>query len=279
MQFQASRGRMIGDIEVTPLWDGPLPTSLEKIPDPLHRAEAEKLIATAGPDALTMNVYCFLLKRGGRFALIDAGAGRLVNPQLGQLPAALKALGVAPQQIDYIFMTHVHRDHYGGLVDDADAAAFPNAELVLHEKEASFWLDNGREDMPTRARRHFASTRQTLALYAGRIRRVTDDEDLSGVSAHLAPGHTPGHTCWLVQSEGQSILAWGDLIHIAHVHLPSPHIAMEYDLDPVVAHRTRLQVLERVTANKILVAGAHLPAPGIGAIVSDGNAYAYQPAS
>jgi glyoxylase-like metal-dependent hydrolase (beta-lactamase superfamily II) len=261
MEFQASRGRMIGDIEVTPLWDGPLPTSLEKIPDPLHRAEAEKLIATAGPDALTMNVYCFLLKRGGRFALIDAGAGRLVNPELGQLPAALKALGVAPQQIDYIFMTHVHRDHYGGLVDDADAAAFPNAELVLHEKEASFWLDSRLEDIPARARRHFDSTRQTLALYAGRIRRVT------------------GHTCWLVQSEGQSILAWGDLIHIAHIHLPSPHIAMEYDLDPVVAHGTRLQVLEQVAANKILVAGAHLPAPGIGAIVSDGNAYAYQPAS
>jgi glyoxylase-like metal-dependent hydrolase (beta-lactamase superfamily II) len=256
-----------------------LPTSLEKIPDPLHRAEAEKLIATAGPDALTMNVYCFLLKLGDRFALIDAGAGRLVNPQLGKLPAALKALGVAPQQIDYIFMTHVHRDHYGGLIDDAGAAAFQNAELVLHEKEASFWLDNRPDDIPERARRHSDSTRQTLALYAGRIRRVTDDEDLSGVSAQLAPGHTPGHTSWLVQSGGHSILAWDDLIHIAHIHLPSPHIAMEYDLDPVVAHWIRLRVLDRVAANNILVAGAHLPAPGIGAIVRNGNAYAYRPAS
>jgi len=277
MQPQASRGLTIGAIEVTPLWDGPLPSSLEKIPDPLHRAEAETLIARAGADALTMNVYGFLLRLGDRLALIDTGAGRLMSPALGKLAGALNAQGVAPQQIETIFITHVHRDHFGGLVNDAGAAAFPNAELVLHEKEASFWLDTALEDMPARARRYRDSTRQVLSLYADRIRRVKDNEGLPGISAHLAPGHTPGHTCWLVQSGDRAVLAWGDLIHIAHIHLPSPHIAMEYDLDPVVALQSRLRVLDWVASDRIPVAGAHLPAPGIGTIIRSGNGYGYQP--
>lgn len=224
-----------------------------------------------------MNVYGFLLKLGGRLALIDTGAGRLMSAALGKLAAALNAQGVAPQQIDTIFMTHVHRDHFGGLVDAEGNAAFPNAELVLHDREAGFWLDNRLEDMPARARRYRELARQALALYADRLRRVKDNEGLPGVSAHLAPGHTPGHTCWLVQSGGQAILAWGDLIHIAHIHLPSPHIAMEYDLDPVVARQTRLRVLDWVASDGIAVAGAHLPAPGIGAIVRNGKSYAYEP--
>ena len=277
MQPQASRGRMIGAIEVTPLWDGPLPSSLEKIPDPAHRAEAETLLAKAGPDALTMNVYGFLLRLGDRLALIDTGAGRLMNPELGRLSAALNAQGVAPQRIETIFMTHVHRDHFGGLADDTGKAAFPNAEIVVHDKEARFWLDTELADMPQRARRYRDAARQALSLYAKRLRRVKDNEGLAGVSAHLAPGHTPGHTCWLVQSGGQAILAWGDLIHIAHIHLPSPHIAMEYDLDPAVAKQSRLRVLDWVASDGIAVAGAHLPAPGIGAIVRSGTAYAYAP--
>jgi glyoxylase-like metal-dependent hydrolase (beta-lactamase superfamily II) len=273
---QRSRSQMIGAIEVTPLWDGPLPSSLEKIPDAAHRAEAEKLLAKAGPDALTMNVYGFLLRLGDRVALIDTGAGRLMSAELGQLGAALQAQGVAPPQIETIFMTHVHRDHFGGLLDAEGNAAFPNAELVLHEKEASFWLDTRREDLPQRSRRNIEITQRALALYSDRLRRVKDNEPISGVSARLAPGHTPGHTCWLVRSGRQAMLAWGDLIHLAHIHLPAPHIAMEYDLDPATARATRRRVLDWVATEKIPVAGAHLPAPGIGAIVRSGSGYAFK---
>ena len=200
-----------------------------------------------------------------------------MSAELGRLAAALKARGVAPRQIDTIFLTHVHRDHFGGLVNDDGAAAFPNAQVVLHEKEAAFWLDSRLEDMPQRARRYRDIARNTLALYADRLRRVKDSEEVSGVTAQLAPGHTPGHTCWLIESGGQAMLAWGDLIHLAPIHLPSPHIAMEYDLDPATALRSRRRVLDWVATDHILVAGAHLPAPGIGAIVRNGTAYAYEP--
>jgi glyoxylase-like metal-dependent hydrolase (beta-lactamase superfamily II) len=278
MQVQTNGGHKIGSIELTPLWDGPLPSTLGKIPDPAHRAEAEKLIAHAGADALTMDVYGFLLKRGDRFALIDTGAGRLMSADLGKLVDSLRAAGVMPEQIEHIFMTHVHRDHYGGMTDAQGRAVFPNAQLVLHEKEAAFWLDSKIEDLPERAQKNFDSARQAVAPYLSKLRRVQDDEDLGGTSAHLAPGHTPGHTAWLIQSDGHSLLAWGDLVHVSALHLPAPHIAMEYDLDPATALRSRRRVLDWVSADHILVAGAHLPAPGIGAIVRRGNGYAYEPA-
>jgi glyoxylase-like metal-dependent hydrolase (beta-lactamase superfamily II) len=274
---QTKRSRMVGAIEVTPLWDGPLPSSLDKVPDPRHRAEAEALISKAGAGALGMNVYGFLLRLDSRWALIDTGAGRLMYDTLGKLGAALDARGVTPAQIETIFLTHVHRDHYGGLVDANGAVVFPNAEIVLHDTEAKFWLDTPLSDMPQRARRYRDDTARTLGLYASRIRRVKDNEGLSGVTAQLAPGHTPGHTAWLIQSGGQSMLAWGDLIHLAAIHLPAPHIAMEYDLEPDVALKSRLRVLDWVARDKVLIAGAHLPAPGVGAIVRDGSAYRFEP--
>jgi glyoxylase-like metal-dependent hydrolase (beta-lactamase superfamily II) len=273
--MQASR--RVGAVEVTPLWDGPLPSSLEKIPDPQHRAEAERLIAKAGAQAMTMNVYGFLLRLGKGLALIDAGAGRLANLGLGRLAAALADQGIAPAEITTVFITHMHRDHFGGLVTADGKASFPNAELVLHDTEARFWLDGEAEAMPPRARRYLQATRQVLSLYAGRLRRVKDHEGSPEVTAHPMSGHTPGHTGWLIRSGAQAMLAWGDLIHIAQVHLPSPHIAMEYDLDPAVALATRLAVLDWVAGEGITVAGAHLPSPGIGMIVRDGHGYGFEP--
>lgn len=275
--LHAARGYMVGSLEVVPLWDGPLPTSLSKIPDPEHRAQAEALLARVDRDALVLDVYAFLVRSGDRFALIDTGSGRLGNPQLGKLPQALAAAGVTRNEIGTIFMTHAHRDHYGGLVDDGGSAAFPNAELIFHEKEAAFWLDSQFEDMPPRARPHYHPTREVLSRYEGRIRRVTDGEDVFGFSPVLAPGHTPGHTCWLMQSDGDCMLAWGDLIHIAEMHLPAPHIAMEYDYDPDLALRSRLRVLDWVATDRIPIAGAHLPAPGVSVIVRRGDHYTYDP--
>jgi glyoxylase-like metal-dependent hydrolase (beta-lactamase superfamily II) len=267
----------VGRIEVVPLWDGPLPTSLEKIPDSAHREEAEALIASISRDALVLDVYAFLVRIGDHCALIDTGSGRLGNPALGRVAQAIAAAGVTPSEISTIFMTHAHRDHYGGLVDAQGLAAFPNAELIFHEKEAAFWLDTEFEDMPLRARPHYHPTRAVLRCYEGRIRRVTDDEDVLGICAVLAPGHTPGHTCWLMQSDGAYMLAWGDIIHIAEMHLAAPHIAMAYDYDPEVALRSRLRVLDWVATDRIPIAGAHLPPPGMSVIVRHGGHYAYEP--
>jgi glyoxylase-like metal-dependent hydrolase (beta-lactamase superfamily II) len=279
MDAQTIASRRIGAVEVISLWDGPLATSFDKIPDAGHREEAQRLVAQAGPDALTMNVYAFLLKHEGANALIDAGAGPFMGVELGRLRRRLNEAGLKPQDITRIFMTHVHRDHYGGLTDAEGVAVFPNAELVLHEVEAAYWLDTPEANLPERAQRNLPGARQALAAYSGRLHRMKEGETLGPLRAQLAPGHTPGHTSWVVESNGQSLIAWGDLTHLAPVHLPAPHIAMEYDLDPRTALHSRLRLLDRVAETDVMIAGAHLPAPGLGFIKRSNGAYRFEPSS
>ena len=163
------------------------------------------------------------------------------------------------------------------VLDASGKAAFPNAEIVLHEKEAGFWLDTPMERMPKRAHRYYDITLKTMALYEGRVRRAKEGERIGDLSPLLAPGHTPGHTCWKIVAGARTMLAWGDVVHIAYIHLPAPHIVMEYDLDPMTALASRLRVLEYVTTQRIPVAGAHLPGPGVGMITRKNEAYAFEP--
>ena len=124
----------IGDIEVTTVSDGVLAAPLDVVLG-MDKAEVERL--SGRKDAITISVNAFLLRRNGKWALVDAGSGNTMGPTLGKLPDNLRALGVAPEEIETIFLTHLHPDHSNGLVDDAGHAVYPNAEIVLHETEAA----------------------------------------------------------------------------------------------------------------------------------------------
>lgn len=268
---------MHGNIEVIPLLDGPLPSSLDKIPDPAHRAEAEKLIAKVGSDVMVMPVYAFLLRFDDKLVLIDSGSGKLGYDTLGRVSERLAEANVRPDEVTDILMTHLHRDHYGGLVRE-NSAAFPSANLVVHEPEAQFWLDTNKSEMPARAQKSVEEVRSIVALYGDRVRRVGTEEVFPGIRARPSPGHTPGHACWEVTSEGKTLLAWGDVIHISQIHLQAPYIAMEYDLNPGTALKTRLAILDWVTDNNVTVAGAHLPEPGVWKVVKGENGCELRPA-
>ncbi|HWG06522.1 MAG TPA: MBL fold metallo-hydrolase [Beijerinckiaceae bacterium] len=269
----------VGDIEVVALFDGTLESGLDKIPDPGHRARAEKLAAAAQGSPFTLEVYAFLVKFGERLALVDSGAGTLMGPRLGQLPAVLGAAGIEPRDIGHIFMTHLHRDHFGGLTDASGGAAFPNAEIVLHETEAAFWFATDEALLPQRAQNNRPFAHRATAPYraAGRFRAVPDGGGLPGIEAMRSPGHTPGHTCWKITSRGRTLLAWGDTIHVPAIHLFDPHIAMEYDLDAALAADSRAHILDLAAREEMLVAGAHLNAPAIGRLVREGGGYRLAP--
>ena len=270
-QQKTTHKKKIDDIEVTTVSDGVLTAPLDVVLG-MDKAEVERLAGRK--DTIDISVNAFLLKRDGKWALVDVGSGNTMGPTLGKLPDNLRALGVPPERIETIFLTHLHPDHSNGLVDDGGRAIYPNAEVILHETEAKFWLDRDEASGATeRIRRNIAKAAVTTAPYRKRMRTVRDGEVVPGVSAMLLAGHTPGHTGWLIQSGKDGLLIWGDVVHLASIQIPRPNTGLIYDVDPQAACATRARMFDRVAADKLMVGGAHLDFPGFGRIVREGNGY------
>ena len=272
-----AHSKTIGDIEVTTLSDGVLAAPLDVVLG-MDKAEAERLAGTKPGEPKPIAVNAFLLKLGGKWALVDTGSGNTMGPTLGKLTDNLRAVGVAPGEIETIFLTHLHPDHSNGLVDDAGRAVYPSAQVVLHEREAQFWLDRDEATGETeRIRRNIAKAAVTTAPYRERMRTVRDGEGAPGVSALLLAGHTPGHTGWLIASGKESLLIWGDLVHLASIQVARPDTGLVYDVDPQAACATRRRMFDRIAAERLDVAGAHLDFPGFGTIVRRGTGFAFEP--
>jgi len=270
-----TKTKHIGDIEVTTVSDGVLAAPLDVVLG-MDKAEVERL--SGKKDAITISVNAFLLGRNRKWTLVDAGSGNTMGPTLGKLPDNLRALGVAPEEIETIFLTHLHPDHSNGLVDDAGHAVYPNAEIVLHETEAGFWLDRDPSSGESeRVRRNIAKAAVTTAPYRKRMHTVREGEAMPGISALRLAGHTPGHTGWLIQSGKEGLLIWGDVVHLASIQIAHPDTPLVYDVDPQAACATRKRMFDRVAADKLKVGGMHLDFPGFGHVVRKGAGYAFEP--
>jgi glyoxylase-like metal-dependent hydrolase (beta-lactamase superfamily II) len=271
-----SSTRKVGDFAVTAVSDGPYRGSLDAIIG-VERADVEKLTGVKTGEPMWLDVNSFFIRGNGKLMLSDAGSGPSLQPTLGKLPENLRAAGAAPEDIDVILLTHLHSDHSFGLVDQAGRAVFSKAELVVHETEAAFWLD--REVQPgdsERVRNNCAAQRRVTAPYRNRIRRIKDGEVQPGITAMRRPGHTPGHTNWLIQSGGDRLLIWGDIVHVAAVQVPRLDAALIFDVDPDLARATRRQVFDWVAGERLTVAGAHLPFPGFGRLERSGQGFQYR---
>jgi glyoxylase-like metal-dependent hydrolase (beta-lactamase superfamily II) len=266
-----------GEMEIQGVSDGLLKTSLDFVLG-IDRKLSEQLVGGTPDGNVVIPVNNFLIKRGGNIILVDAGAGNTMQPTLGKLPENLRAAGTDPASVTHIVLTHIHPDHANGLVDDAGQPRYPNAEIVVHSTEADFWLRPAAGVEPEPVVRNRTRAAINFAPYAERIRRVRDGEDVLGFTPVLAPGHTPGHTCWRIGLGRESVLVWGDIVHLSAVQMSHPEAALVYDLDKELAKKSRARILDMVASERMAIAGAHVAAPGFGYVTRSGASYAFEAA-
>lgn len=271
----------LGDYELTALLDGVLPVPLADLYNnttPEHVEEALGAAFLRSPVELSVNA--FLLNTGERLVLIDAGTGSLLGPSLGRLPAALKASGYSPEQVDDIILTHIHADHSGGLVAGGEPV-FPKATVHANRRDVDYWLNPANRDAaPAGKKESFVNAIASLAPYreAGRLMPFDDDaEPVPGFRTVLRPGHTPGHSAVVVDSRGEKVVLWGDITHGDVIQFDEPGIGIAFDEDSEAAAATRALAFAEAAEERYLVGGAHIRFPGLGHVRRDERGYDWVP--
>lgn len=270
----------LGDFRVTVLSDGSVDRDLPAImsdPDMVrarYMAQHQEL-----PARLSIN--CYLIDTGEHRILVDTGAGELFGKGVaGQLVANLRSAGYAPQDIDIILLTHIHGDHSGGL-SIGGQRLFPAATVYVDAADPALWLSKAAEAAAPHTRRAtFEQSRKTVGPYviAGRLKTFTAPATLlPGVRAIPLRGHTPGQSGYVIESQGQRLLLWGDVIHSAEVQFRDPAVTIHYDVDPKAAATTREAILAETATSGILVGGAHISFPGLGHVVRETEGYSWVP--
>ncbi|WP_127564049.1 MBL fold metallo-hydrolase [Stenotrophomonas indicatrix] len=284
-QVPGVQHQRIGALQVTALFDGVVALGRQEVVDVPPTLVSRLLEGRYVPEdkkGLQTAINAFLVRQGKHLTLVDAGTAQCFGPDQGQVLGNLRAAGVDPAEIDEVLLTHAHPDHLCGILDAQGRPAYPNATVWLSKADARYWLDPASEaTAPQGVRFAFALARKAIAPYqaAGRLHTFQPGDALPGQAVAMdTHGHTPGHVSYRFDSQGQSLLVWGDVLHFHAVQFAHPEAAFEADSDRTAATASRRSLLQEATAKGWWVAGAHLPFPGLGHVRSEGKAYAWVPA-
>ena len=228
------------DVEVIPIQDNAVPRLMARA---LFSEAPDSLIESLGlQDGIPSSVCAFLVKVDGSNILFDAANGAPDS----RLMSVIDSCGVSPDSVDYIFITHMHGDHIGGLMKDG-AASFPHAELYINKVEYDAWMANPQESLLALAK-----------AYEGRLKTFTVSDSLPcGVEAIEAYGHTAGHTVYKV---GNNLIV-GDIMHGVALQLEYPEYCAKFDSDHQKSISTRKEIIKMGKENGLRLYGMHFPAP------------------
>ena len=276
---------MLGDFEVTALNDGVIayPT-LQVLPKATPQQIVSGLYENGLTDPVGMSYNAFLINTGSKLLLIDTGTGGKLSDDpgfhgAGRLMTNLRAAGYQPEQIDEIYITHLGPDHVGGLTLGTERA-FPNALLRAPKSEVDIFLHP--DTAPAWTRRWIPFWKDLFAPYikAGKFQSIAEDIVLTpGIRALATHGHAPGHTSYVAESKGQTLIVMGDLVLMGALQFADPSLTSPFDADPKAAAEQRLRIFKLASADNSWVAGGHLSFPGIGHIRAAQERYYWIPAN
>lgn len=285
-----SVGRVVvGDVEIVGLSDATVtyPWPLDELFPGVASWEAyrERYPAVfASPTEWRSDNNSYVLRSGGRTILIETGIGPADSPLAaafqtsGRLLDRLGALGIQPDHIDTVVLSHLHPDHVGWNVRwDADGVhlTFPNAQYIVHRADwEAFHRPEVQERFP------FAYVAQTITPLRelGALHLVEGDRHLTeDVVVMHTPGHTPGHLSVMVASRGEQALLLGDVV-VHPLQVAEPDRNSAFDMDEDMARATRERLLQRAQGSDLLVAARHLREPGFGHVVTETDRAVWQDA-
>jgi glyoxylase-like metal-dependent hydrolase (beta-lactamase superfamily II) len=273
----------IGDFELTALYDGVWHRPIDdKFVRNADFADVRKALSDAfmPADRLATPFTTLLVNTGRKLVLLDTGTGGQIAPTAGALDANLAAAGVDPKAIDQIVISHFHPDHINGIKDADGKLIFPNAEIMVPAPEWAFWMDEANMAVaPPGLRLSFLNFRRIFSDIASDVTRFEPGREvIPGISTVAAPGHTPGHTVFAVQSGRESLLVLSDTTQHPALFARHPEWQPIFDIDGDAAVATRKQLLDRAATDRMLVTGYHFPFPACGHIVKTTTGYEHVPA-
>ncbi len=278
-----SHGYSVGDIEVIAVADGertaPVPEGfvLNAPMDEVQRAYHAYGVAE-GQGNTPFNPT--VIRTAALTVLVDTGCGADTAEEPGAtagfLMCNLAAIGIRPDDVDVVIISHFHGDHVSGLVALDGSPAFPRAEITVPAVEWGFWMDDGERARaaPGRMQSLFELNREIFAPLREHVRtHAWDEEVVPGVTAIGTPGHSIGHTSYLVSSQGESVFLIQDVSNHPALSLEHPGWHLAFDQDPVAAEVTRRRTLDWLAREQLPVQGFHFPFPGRATVEIVGDSY------
>lgn len=232
---------------------------------------------------VTLYLNVVLLKIGHELVLFDTGVGGYAAPEQGWLQSNLRKIGVSPEEITAVLLSHGHSDHFGGLLNAEYKPAFPKAKIFANPAELDFWcaaqpdLSKGYGTPEFKAAQ-ISRGHSTLPWVQKAFEPMKPGSKLFGcIDVLHLPGHTPGHVGYRITSGDQTLIHTVDLAHSHVLMIQSPNWMTAFDVWPDEAVTTRRKALQQLADGKIRMMGYHLPFPGIGLVGPDGSGFRWYP--